>query len=87
MARDIIFSAVAIPVAIVIVWITVTKHVPTWSTIAMLLTALLLVASRSVEISKGISFKIVDILHVLSLVSALFALGYVVHRMVKIFSG
>jgi len=78
--------------AIVYLWITLTKDVPTWGVIAMLLGVMYGIISTWLEIKNyigGISRKsnIKERLFFSSLFILLVLLGFVVHRMVEIFSG
>lgn len=82
-----IFTVVVLALSIVYLWITLTKDAPKWGLIAMVLTTSLLVAERSIEISKGIGPNIQDHLLIPSLVCALVALGAIVHSLVQRLSG
>ena len=82
-----IFTVVALAVAIVYLWITLTKDAPKWGLIAMVLTTSLLVAERSIEISKGIGPNIQDRLLIPSLVLVVVVLVAIVRSLVQRLSG
>ena len=78
-----VFDCVYIALAIFLIWIGLKKETAKWKIIAELLAILALVAGISIGIGEGR----ITIFLILALVGALAALGIVIRRMVKIFSG
>ena len=80
---EILFKVISLPVAVLILWITLKKHTFIWRRISEMLITLLLVTGISIDVSKGISNKIQDILLIPALAFGLFALGSVVYNMTQ----